>query len=251
MIKKLILSLALMSMSVHVLAAGGVVTDAANINLSSNQSLQNGAKLFVNYCMACHTAKYMRYGRLAQDLELTEEQVLAGFTFNPDAKIGDLMTNSASTEDQTAWFVNPPPDLSVISRVRGKDWLYTFLRAFYKDESRPLGWGNTVMTVNMPNPLWSLQGVQVLEKQQDHAAKGDASGHGPDSATAHLALSQPGLMSPEEFDDAINDLVTFLVYLGEPAQLERKSLGWKVLLYLSLFTFLAYLLKVEYWRDVH
>ena len=132
MMKKLILSLVLTSMSVSVLAAGGgVVTDAANINLSSKQSLQNGAKLFINYCMACHSAQYMRYGRLGKDLDLTDEQVLAGFTFNPDAKIGDLMTNSASSEDQTEWFVNPPPDLSVISRVRGKDWLYTFLRAFY------------------------------------------------------------------------------------------------------------------------
>ncbi len=250
--KKLILGIILCLSANAVLAAGGgVVLDSAPINLNSKQSLQNGAKLFVNYCQACHSAKFMRYKRLMEDLDLTEEQVLSEFTFDPNAKIGDLMTKGASSEDQKVWFNDAePPDLSVISRVYGADWLYTFLRAFYKDDSRPLGWGNTVKVVNMPHPFWSLQGTQELIEDESHAEEGD-SGHGAATATANLKITKPGTMTEQEFDDAMADLTTFLVYLGEPGQMARKSLGWKVIIYLALFTFLAYLLKVEYWRDIH
>ncbi|MCG8427380.1 MAG: cytochrome c1 [Chromatiales bacterium] len=216
--KKLILAFLLAALPMLGMAAGGSVElDDADIDVSDQASLQRGAKLFVNYCLSCHSAKYQRYNRMARDLGLTEEEVKQNLMFTTD-KIGDTMNIAMDPEAAAEWFGTAPPDLSVISRARGDDWIYTYLRSFVPDESRPFGYNNTVFPdVGMPHVLWKLQ--------QDQ--------------------------SQEKFDSDMRDLTAFLSYVGEPIQLERKSLGIKVLIFIAIFFVLAYLLKKEYWKDIH
>ncbi len=226
------------------LAAGGHVhLDQANIDPTDQASLQRGAKFFVNYCLGCHSAKYQRYNRMAQDIGLTEEQVKANLMFTTD-KIGNTMEIAMSPADANKFFGTTPPDLSLIARSRGVDWLYTYLRSFYIDESRPTGVNNVVFKdVGMPHVMWELQGWQkAIFKENEH---------GGDPIFERFELVKPGSMTPEEFDTAIRDLVNFLDYVGEPYKLERQRLGVKVLLFLAIFFVLAYLLKKEYWKDVH
>ncbi len=226
------------------LAAGGHVhLDQANIDPTDQASLQRGAKFFVNYCLGCHSAKYQRYNRMAQDIGLTEEQVKANLMFTTD-KIGNTMEIAMSPADANKFFGTTPPDLSLIARSRGVDWLYTYLRSFYIDESRPTGVNNVVFKdVGMPHVMWELQGWQkAIFKENEH---------GGDPIFERFELVKPGSMTPEEFDAAIRDLVNFLDYVGEPYKLERQRLGVKVLLFLAIFFVLAYLLKKEYWKDVH
>lgn len=230
-------------------AGGDVHLDRATVQLNNQASLQRGARLFVNYCMGCHSANFMLYSRVAQDLGLTEDQITEAFIFDPDQKVGEPMTTAMSDEGARRWFGAVPPDLSVISRSRGADWLYSFLRSFYADPSRPSGWNNTVFKdTSMPHVLWPLQGVQELE-QPAEAATDD--GHGGAASGPSFALATEGALNPRDYDAAINDLVTFLDYVGEPAKLKRGTIGMWVLLYLALFAFLAWLLKAEYWRDIH
>lgn len=231
--------LAVTSFATTAFAAGGGPLMHADVNLRDTAALQRGAKVFVNYCFSCHSAQYMRYNRLAEDLDLTEEQVSENLMF-ADAKIGDLMKTAMTASQGEAWFDKAPPDLSLTARSRGADWVYTYMLTFYRDESG--GWNNQVLpNAAMPHVLWSLQGVQeaVVEEHD-----------GLDTITG-FELVEPGLQSPEEYERTVRDLVTFMEYLSEPAQLTRRNAGVWVMLYLALFALVAYALKAEYWRDVH
>nr|VFJ58153.1 MAG: ubiquinol-cytochrome c reductase cytochrome c1 subunit [Candidatus Kentron sp. FW] len=211
------------------------------IDLSDNVSLQRGAKLFVNYCLSCHNASFMRYNRMASDIGLTDEQVKANMMFATD-KVGDVMAVAMSPEDATVWFGSQPPDLSVVSRSKGVEWLYSYMLSFYEDPnpSRPFGVNNVIFPdVAMPHVLLGLQGIQ--EKQQ----------HSSQEIGNLLELMHPGSMKVDEYRDAVKDLVAFLAYLGEPAKLYRQQVGIFVLLFLLVLFVFSYALKKEYWKDIH
>ncbi len=211
----------------------------APVDLGDTASLQRGAKLFVNYCMGCHSASYMRFSRLGRDLGISEEDLKENLMFMAD-KIGSTMDTAMSKKDAVKFFGTKVPDLSVIARSRGADWLYTYFLTFYRDPSRPNGVNNLrFKDVAMPHVLWELQGWQDLHEGEGEHAK------------AKLELTVPGQQSPEEYKASVADLVNFLVYLGEPAQLVRKKVGVGVIIFLLFFAVLAYALKKEYWRDVH
>ena len=210
-------------------------------SVSDKESLQNGAKLFVNYCLNCHGASYMRYKNLL-DLGLTEQQVKDNLMFTSD-KIGGLMAVAARSDEQKQWFGATPPDLTIIARARGEagnagagaDWLYTYLRSFYRDDKRPTGWNNVVFeNVGMPHVLYGLQGVQAFNHESHK-----------------LELEVPGQLAPAEFDKAVSDLVGFIVWMGEPQQEFRRKLGFFVLAFLAVLFVVAYALKKEYWKDIH
>jgi ubiquinol-cytochrome c reductase cytochrome c1 subunit len=201
-------------------------------------ALQNGAKVFVNYCLNCHSASYMRYNRL-KDIGLSDDQVRDNLLFTAD-KVGELMRISMQRNDAKVWFGAAPPDLTVIARARasehgsGADWLYTYLRSFYRDDSRPTGWNNVIFeNVGMPHVLWDLQGDQVMG--EDHKLK----------------LVKPGKLKPQEYDAMVGDLVAYLKYMGEPVSEFRKHLGVVVLIFLAVFFVFAYALKREFWKDIH
>jgi ubiquinol-cytochrome c reductase cytochrome c1 subunit len=227
----------------------------ADVNPNDPVSLQRGAQVYVNYCLGCHSAGYMRYNRLT-DLGLTEQQIRDNLIFT-GAKVGDLMTIGMAPKDARQWFGAAPPDLSVIARSRashagsGADWLYSYLRGFYRDSTRPTGWNNTVFpNVGMPHALYLLQGEQVLNTEVvmfPRGSKGEVEKH----EVKKLALAKPGTLTPAEYDRLVADLVNFLTYMGEPAKQFRTQLGIYVLLFLSLLFVLAYALKKEYWKDVH
>jgi ubiquinol-cytochrome c reductase cytochrome c1 subunit len=231
--------LALLFVPVTVLAAGAALHLDKAPNLQGDQAaLQNGAKLFVNYCLNCHGLSFVRYNRLT-DLGLTEQQVRENLMFTAE-KIGEPMRIAARPAEQKQWFGANPPDLSLVARARasedgsGADWLYTYLRTFYRDDQRPTGWNNTLFAnVGMPNVLWELQGQQALN-HENHK----------------LELVVPGQLSATEYDKQIADLVNFLVWAGEPGAAHRKNVGLGVLAFLIIFLGLAYALKKEYWKDV-
>jgi len=238
--KKIITTLLLL-LPLSVIAAGGEVKlQSVDVDLDDFASIKKGAKHYVTYCLGCHSAKHMRYKRIAIDLEIDEDEVLADIA--PEgARIYDQMHTAMDTHDSKKWFGTNPPDLSLIARSRGADWLYTYLKGFYIDESKPLGVNNTVFPdVGMPNMLWQLQGIQkpVIKKVT-----------GQDVIT-FLETTEKGSLSSKEFDDLVTELVNFLVYVGEPVQLERQRMGKYVLLFLIMFTVIAYLLKKEYWKDI-
>lgn len=228
------------------MASGDVHLDKASVDLNDKSSLQRGAKYFVNYCLSCHSAKYMRYSRLARDLEIPEEMVISNLMFSGE-KIFDGMIVSMKDSDAKRWFGTPAPDLSLIARSRGVDWLYTYLRSFYTDESRPFGTNNTVFKdVSMPNVLWELQGVQKAVFKKEVNSDGI-----PIEKFDHFEQTKKGSLSSKEFDGVVNDLVSFLEYVGEPGKLARQNLGWKVILFLLFFLIFAYALKKEFWKDIH
>jgi ubiquinol-cytochrome c reductase cytochrome c1 subunit len=230
--------------SASAIASEGGNLQQAGTDLGDRASLQRGAALYMNYCAGCHSLKYLRYSRMAEDLGLTEEQVQQNLNLT-GAKVGETVHTTLTPELASAAFGKMPPDLTLISRVRGSDWLYTYLKSFYLDESRPVGWNNTLFpNVSMPNPLWTLQGLQHAEFGKVDPVMGEA-------PVERLVLTQPGRLEPAEFDQAVRDITTFLEYAGEPAALKRQNLGVWVVLFLAAFTFLAWLLKKEYWRDVH
>ena len=224
-------------------AEGGKTLQAGN-DLGDRASLQRGAQLYMNYCSGCHALKYLRYSRMAQDLGLSEEEVMNNLNFT-GVPIGEPVPVTMPHDQAEKWFGKMPPDLSLISRVRGSDWVYTYLKSFYLDTSRPLGWNNALFpNASMPNPLWEMQGLQ-------HAVLGKPEAPGADAPVTGLELVQPGTLDPGQYDQAVRDITNFLEYAGEPAALKRQQLGVWVVLFLALLTFLAYLLKKEYWKDVH
>ena len=236
-------------------AEAGIRLDRAPVDRFSDiQALQRGATLFVNYCLNCHSAQSMRYNRL-KDIGISDEQIKNNLLFTGE-KVGELMTTSMSTKDAKEWFGAAPPDLSVIARARasgagsGADWLYTYLRTFYRDPSRESGWNNLAFAnVGMPHVLYDLQGEQVAKfvKEKDP--------HDPTRMVQKFdgfEIVKPGKLSKLEFDSAIGDLVGYLVWMAEPAATQRKQLGIAVLIFLCLFLFpCAWMLNRSYWKDIH
>ena len=221
-------------------SGASVHLDKAPVNLSDQDSLQRGARMFVNYCLNCHSAGSMRYSRL-QDLGLTEDQIKDNLMFAAE-KPGETMKIGMSKADAKAWFGATPPDLSVVARSRGSDWLYTYLRGFYRDGTRATGWNNTVFDkVGMPHVMWNLQGEMVPVHKKD----------GEHEVIERLELAKPGSVTLAEYDAMVGDLVNYLVWMGEPAQLQRKQLGLIVLAFLAVFFVVAYYLKKEFWKDIH
>jgi ubiquinol-cytochrome c reductase cytochrome c1 subunit len=235
--KKLLL--ALLSAPLLAFASGAELhLDKAPDHSRDFAALQTGAKVFVNYCLNCHSASYMRYNRL-QDIGVNEAQIKDNLMFAAE-KTGEPMTIAMQRADAKAWFGAAPPDLTVIARARssefgtGADWLYTYLRSFYRDDQRPTGWNNTVFpNVGMPHVLWELQGDQVLEGHEG------------------LKLENPGKLSAKEYDELVGDLVGYLSFMGEPVSEFRKRLGVVVLIALAVIFVFAFALKKEYWKDVH
>jgi ubiquinol-cytochrome c reductase cytochrome c1 subunit len=223
--------------------ASRIELDPAGNNIASTASLQNGAKYYVNYCLGCHSAKYVRYNRLAADLQLSEEQLVENLMFTGEQPF-DTMDIAMRSEDAVRWFTVAPPDLSLIARSRGTDYLYTYLRSFYAAPGRPTGTDNLVLPgTAMPHVLWELQGIQVPIFEDDPAHPGTQIFSGFD-------IVRPGTLSPAEYDRVVRDIVNFLDYIGEPMQRERQALGIRVIAFLFVFLLIAFLLKKEIWKNV-
>ena len=205
------------AVNVYAASGGDENLDSVFINLDDRESLQNGATTFANYCLSCHGIKFMRYNRMATDLGISEEILRSNF-LQPSQKPGDLMTVNMSEEDAKRWFGTAPPDLSLVARSRGADWVYTFLGSFYADEKSVTGWNNELFA---------------------------------DVAMPHVLYQQQEAMSGDEYEHVVRDLVNFLVYVAEPAKLVRYGIGIWVLIFVGIFTVLAYFLKKEYWKDIH
>jgi len=238
-------------------ARGSGHLDHMEVDLHNQASLQRGMKTFVNYCMGCHSAEYQRYERAAVDLGMNPELVAEHMIFG-EQKVGEQMTISMAKADAAKWFGNPPPDLTLEARLRGPDWLYTYLRSFYADDSRPWGVNNAVFKdVGMPNVLGSLQGVVTANCSWDEMHAHGMRGEGIDPLTnkplsgCASVKEGTGELSAEEFDKVVYDLVNFMAYMGEPSKLDSHRIGTYVLIFLFLFFFLAYALKKEFWKDVH
>jgi ubiquinol-cytochrome c reductase cytochrome c1 subunit len=227
-------------------AAGGEVhLDPAHNDVSNKASLQRGARNFVNYCLGCHTAKYVRYNRVAADIGLTEQQMIDNLMFTGDSPHGTML-NGMNAADAKKWFGVAPPDLSLIARSKGPDYVYTFLRSFYVDPAKATGTNNLALPgTAMPHVLWELQGLQEAVWEGEPDAQGNVQKH-----FKEFKLAQPGKLSVEEYDAFVRDTVNFLAYIAEPVQMKRQALGYPVLAFLAFFTLLAYALKKEYWKDV-
>ena len=246
-----------------VLASEGARLMPSPSNRLDVESLQRGARNFTNYCLNCHSAQYMRYNRLT-DLGLTEAQIKDNLMFGT-AKIGETMKVAMTKSDAAAWFGAAPPDLSVEARVRGKDWLYSYFMAFYRDDKSVTGWNNLVFpNVAMPHVLWNLTGTQkLIEAEFDEREKAEAA----ELAAKGLALLEPvtggkwvvktlaqdtqGTLTPVQYKAFVADLVNYLEYIGEPARNERINFGIVVLIYLGVLFAFTYALKRAYWKDVH
>jgi ubiquinol-cytochrome c reductase cytochrome c1 subunit len=240
---KLILMLALV-LPAAVQANEGPQLDKAPIDAANTASLQRGAKVFVNYCLSCHSASSMRYNRL-KDIGLTDDEIKGNLMFAAE-KVGEPMSVAMNKKDAKGWFGAPPPDLSVVARARTPDWLYTYLRSFYRDDTRPTGWNNVVFpNVGMPHVLYELQGEQILKAEEAVDA------HGNKTESHKLVLEKAGKISPADYNAMVADLVNYLVFMGEPAKTTRMKIGLLALLFLGLMFIPAYYLKKEFWKDVH
>ncbi|MBS0468522.1 MAG: cytochrome c1 [Proteobacteria bacterium] len=249
--KKLLLSLiaALGIASGAQASEGGIAWDKAPVDVTNQASLQSGAKLFVNYCLSCHSAAFMRFNRL-NDIGLTDQQIKDNLLFTTD-KIGETMKAAIDPKQAAAWFGANPPDLTVIARSRaghqgsGADYLYTFLRTFYRDDSKATGWNNLAFpSVGMPHALWQLQGERraVFEERESHGVT--------EQVFKGWEQMSGGSMTAQQYDQAVGDLVNYLQWMGEPAQTTRVRVGVWVLLFLAGFTFIAWRLNAAYWKDV-
>lgn len=232
-------------------SSGSVHLDAAPIDITDKDSIKRGAKSFGDYCFSCHSAKFMRFNRIAKDTGMEEDEVRDMLIFTrgkkgAPTKAGDLMTVAMTDDYAKNVFGGAIPDLTLTARARGADWLYTYLRTFYADSSRPTGMNNKVFAdVGMPHVLWELDGIKKpVYVTEDHDGVSVERIDGFETV-------QAGSMTEAEYDTFVADLVNFMVYVAEPIQVERRSMGWKVLIYLAIFFVFAYLLKKEYWRDVH
>ncbi len=232
--------------SVEIFATADSKLMHMKVDLSDQKSLQRGAKVFVNYCLSCHSAQYMRYNRMGEDLSISNSVLKENLMFGAE-KVGDVMSISMRNEDSINYFGVVPPDLSVIARSRGPDWLYTYFHTFYEDDSRPFGVNNLAYKdTAMPHVLWELQGSQRLASKESVAAV-----YYDPSYKDFLELVIPGTQSQEEYDRTIRDLVNYLVYIGEPIKLKRTKIGIWVMFYLFIFLLIAYMLKKDYWKDIH
>lgn len=237
---------------------GYIPCDEIKVDPANQGSLQNGAKLYMNYCMACHSMKFSRYNRVAEDLGIPEDLFAENLIFDPEVRIGSLMDNAMDDALAKKWFGVTPPDLTLVTRVRQPEWVYTYLRTFYRDESRPYGVNNKVFKdVGMPHVLLELQGMQECAMGP---VKADNGGVKRDPLTGEALLEDPcgqftlaseGSMAPEDFDGAMYDLVNFLAYTAEPMAAERKRIGVYALLFIALFFIFGWLLNREYWKDIH
>jgi ubiquinol-cytochrome c reductase cytochrome c1 subunit len=255
MIKKTLLTLALAAglAGAAQAATGGVALDRfPKERVTDLAALQNGAKLFVNYCLNCHSASYLRYNRL-RDIGLTEQQIKDNLVFS-GAKVGDLMKSAIDTKEAKEWFGAAPPDLTLVARSRasgngsGADYLYTYLRSYYRDDTKATGWNNAVFpSVAMPHVLWELQGQQ----RPVYAEVPDA--HDPKKVSHVLKgfeLVTPGTLTPDQYKDAVADLVAFMQWMAEPVQNQRVRIGVWVMLFLGIFTVIAWRLNAAFWKDV-
>jgi len=251
LMKKLIATLVLLP-GLALAAESGFPLDKAPDHTKDLASLQNGAKLFVNYCLNCHSASALRYNKL-QDLGLTEQQIKNNLLFTSD-KVGSMMTIAMTSKDAKDWFGAAPPDLSVIARAKassagsGPDWLYTYLRTYYKDDTRATGWNNlTYPNVAMPHALWELQGMReakfVDEKDPHDTSKVIHKFAGFEQVT-------PGKLTALEYDKSVADLVSFMTWMAEPAQNTRKRLGAWVLMFLGVFIVITWRLNASYWKNI-
>ncbi|WP_373506896.1 cytochrome c1 [Thiocapsa sp.] len=240
--KLIIATLVLLLPAVGFAAGGQVKLEKADIDLHDQASLQRGAKYFTNYCMACHSLGHMRYSRMAEDLGIDDKSLRENLLFG-DAQPTDMMKNSMRPADGEVWFGVAVPDLTLVTRWRSPDWVYTYLKSFYADPTRPYGVNNLIFPlVGMPHVLGDLQGIQ------EPIVEGHA-GHEP--TVVGVKLAQPGSLASEEYDNMVRDITAFLTYAGEPSRLERRRMGIYVLLFLGLFFIVAFALKKEYWKDVH
>ncbi|HCX88186.1 MAG TPA: cytochrome c1 [Gammaproteobacteria bacterium] len=241
--KRLLLLLCMLWAPAGLAAGGGNEhLDSAYIDLADKGSLRRGAHTFVNYCLSCHEASFMRYERMARDLEIDSNTLKQSMMFAAD-KPGELMTVNMSDQDAKPWFGVVPPDLSLTARSRGPDWIYTYLRGFYRDGSTPTGWNNTLYpNVAMPHVLYEWQGM----RKASYETSADGA-----KVLAGFEQLRPGTMNAQEYDSAIRNLTNFMVYLAEPAKLVRYRIGFWVMVFMLVFVGLSYLLKKEYWRDVH
>ncbi|MFQ3209239.1 MAG: ubiquinol-cytochrome c reductase cytochrome c1 subunit [Colwellia sp.] len=232
--------------SFNAVAAGpSIQLDKANNDLSDKESLKKGFKTYINYCLGCHQLQYQRYNRTFVDLGIEQADGIANFMPTGD-KVGGHILNTMPGKDAAKWFGVAPPDLTLEARLRSPDWIYTYLRSFHIDESRPFGVNNTVYKdVGMPHVLENLQGVSTLTFSKE------LDGEGKEHEVSTLSPAMGGSLTAEEYDVVIRDLTNFLEYVGEPNKLERKALGYWVLAFLFFFFIIAYFLKKEYWRDVH
>jgi ubiquinol-cytochrome c reductase cytochrome c1 subunit len=238
--KKILLALLFVPLTAAA-SSGGYQLDPSPNDVRDLVSLQSGARTFFNYCLGCHGAQYMRYQNLTA-IGLTETQIRDNLMFTAD-KVGEPIRGSFSAKEGKQWFGVAPPDLSVVARSRGADWLYTYLRTFYRDDKSATGWNNAVFpNVSMPHALWTLQGergLEVAEREGGHGA--------PEYKWSEISK---GAQSPAEYDATVRDLVNFLVYVGEPHAASRRAIGVIVLFVLGVVFIFAYLLKKEYWKDV-
>jgi len=242
--RSVLISIALLSTAAARAEEGGITLQQAGTDIKSTESLQRGARNFMNYCSGCHSLTYLRYNRMGTDLKIPESE-LPALMFTSD-KVFDTI-NSAMPKDSEAWFGKQPPDLSLMARARGPDYIYSFLKGFYADKTRPWGVNNLYLpSAAMPHVLQTLQGLQKPVFKNEPDAQGSARMVlvGVDSMT-------PGAMKPEEYDQFVRDIANFLDYAGEPVKEKRQSMGVYVMLYLLVFFVFAYLLKKEYWKDVH
>ena len=251
-IKRLLASLLLVAAGIANAAGEGVAWDRfPTEKLADQASLQNGAKLFVNYCLNCHAASYMRFNRM-QDIGLTPEQIKSNLLFTTD-KVGETMKVAMDAKNAKDWFGAMPPDLSVIARSRsaagqgsGADYLYTYLRTYYRDDSKPTGWNNLAYpNVAMPHVLWELQGERrpIFEKKMDHGQEAEV-------FTGKWEVIKPGTLDARAYDDNVADLVAFMQWMGEPVQKSRVQIGVWVLLFLAVFTVIAWFLNAAYWKNI-
>jgi len=231
--KKFIIALLAVVPMLALAAGPSVKLDKANNDLTDKESLKRGFESYINYCLGCHQLQYQRYNRTFQDLGIEEADGVANYMYTGE-KAGDHITNTMPAKEAAKWFGTAPPDLTLEARLRSPDWIYTYLRSFYNDPARPFGVNNTVFKdVGMPHVLQGLQGVRTIDE------------HG------NLSEATGGSMTAEEYDTFARDLTNFLEYTGEPSKLEREAMGYKVIGFLFVFFIFAYLLKKEYWRDVH
>jgi len=214
-------------------SSGGVHLDKAGNDLTDKESLKRGFESYINYCLGCHQLQYQRYGRTFTDLGISDADGVANYMYTGE-KVGDHITNTMPAKEAAKWFGSAPPDLTLEARLRSPDWIYTYLRSFYVDPNRPFGVNNTVFKdVGMPHVLQSLQGVRTMDEQ------------------GNLSEATGGSMTAEEYDVFARDLANFLEYTAEPSKLDRQAMGYWVIGFLFIFLIFAYLLKVEYWKDVH